>query len=177
MFVTEPDRSGSAEGLSHLDERGHARMVDISAKPATVREATARGRVLLARTTLAAITAGSLPKGDVFATARIAGILAAKRTHDLIPLCHPLPLSAVEVRLCGDTAPAGADSGEEAAVELEATVRTTGPTGVEMEALTAVSVAALTVYDMCKSLERGMRIDSIRLTAKLGGRSGEWRGA
>ena len=162
------------EGLSHLDERGHARMVDVSAKPTTVREATARGRVLMSRSTLAAITSGAVPKGDVFATARIAGILAAKRTAELIPLCHPLPLSAIDVALCGDSSPADA-SAFEAAVEIEATVRTTAQTGVEMEALTAVSVAALTVYDMCKSLERGMRVDSVRLTAKSGGASGEWR--
>ena len=166
------------EGLSHLDERGHARMVDVSAKPTTVREATARGRVLMSRATLDAITAGAVPKGDVFATARIAGILAAKRTAELIPLCHPLPLSGVEVALCGDAEPT--DSATEAApfdaaVEIEATARTTAQTGVEMEALTAVSVAALTVYDMCKSLERGMRVDSVRLTAKSGGASGEWR--
>jgi cyclic pyranopterin phosphate synthase len=170
---------GDFEGLSHLDERGHARMVDVSAKPTTVREATARGRVLMSRATLDAITAGSVPKGDVFATARIAGILAAKRTAELIPLCHPLPLSGVEVALCGDAEPRIAeegDGGTEAAVEIEATARTTAQTGVEMEALTAVSVAALTVYDMCKSLERGMRVDSVRLTAKSGGRSGEWRG-
>ena len=160
------------EGLSHLDERGHARMVDVSAKPTTVREATARGRVLMSRATLDAITSGAVPKGDVFATARIAGILAAKRTAELIPLCHPLPLSGVEVALCGDAEPT--DSAAEAAVEIEATARTTAQTGVEMEALTAVSVAALTVYDMCKSLERGMRVDSVRLTAKSGGRSGEW---
>ncbi len=147
-------------------------MVDVSGKPATVREATARGRLLVASSTLAAITGGSVPKGDVFATARIAGILAAKRTHDLIPLCHPLPLSAVEVALSGRESP---ETPGRASVEIEATVRTTGPTGVEMEALTAVSVAALTVYDMCKALERGMRIDQVRLTAKSGGRSGEWR--
>ena len=147
-------------------------MVDVSGKPATVREATARGRVRLRPATLAAIASGSVPKGDVFATARVAGILAAKRTHDLIPLCHPLPLSAVEVVLSGRES--GGAPGR-AAVEIEATVRTTGPTGVEMEALTAVSVAALTVYDMCKALERGMRIEQVRLTAKSGGRSGSWR--
>jgi cyclic pyranopterin phosphate synthase len=163
---------GDFEGLSHLDERGHARMVDVSAKPTTVREATARGRVLMSRATLDAITSDAVPKGDVFATARIAGILAAKRTAELIPLCHPLPLSGVEVALCGDAAPA--DASADAAVEIEATARTTAQTGVEMEALTAVSVAALTVYDMCKSLERGMRVDSVRLTAKSGGRSGDW---
>ena len=167
------EHESSFEGLSHLDERGRARMVDVSTKSTTVREATARGRVLMSRATLDAITAGEVPKGDVFATARIAGILAAKRTAELIPLCHPLPLSGVEVALCGDPEPR--DAAAEAAVEIEATTRTTAQTGVEMEALTAVSVAALTVYDMCKSLERGMRVDAVRLTAKSGGRSGEWR--
>jgi cyclic pyranopterin phosphate synthase len=170
--------AGGFEGLSHLDERGHARMVDVSAKPTTAREATARGRVLMSRATLDAITSGAVPKGDVFATARVAGILAAKRTAELIPLCHPLPLSGVEVALCGDSEP-GDGAAEaapfDAAVEIEATARTTAQTGVEMEALTAVSVAALTVYDMCKSLERGMRVDSVRLTAKSGGASGDYR--
>ena len=154
-------------GLTHLDESGHARMVDVSEKPETVREATARGRVAMARETLDRIVEGSIPKGDVLATARVAGIMAAKRTHDLIPLCHPLPLSAVSVALCPDR--------ESPAIEIEATVRTTARTGVEMEALTAVSVAALTVYDMCKSLERGMCIEAIRLVAKSGGRSGDYR--
>ena len=158
--------------LSHLDAQGRARMVDVSDKDVTAREATARGRVLMRTETLALIVDGEIPKGDVFATARIAGILAAKRTAELIPLCHPLPLSGVEVALCGDAAPA--DASADAAVEIEATARTTAQTGVEMEALTAVSVAALTVYDMCKSLERGMRVDSVRLTAKSGGRSGDW---
>lgn len=153
--------------LSHLDEQGRARMVDVSAKDVTAREATARGRVVMDPATLAMIVEGRAPKGDVFATARIAGIMAAKRTHDLIPLCHPLPISGVTV----DLAPsAGGD-----AVEIEATVRVTGQTGVEMEALTAVTVAALTVYDMCKAVERGMRIEDVRLAAKSGGRSGDYR--
>ena len=168
----EPPAGGEASGLSHLDEAGRARMVDVTEKPSTVREATARGRVLMAPETLEAIASGAVAKGDVFATARIAGIQAAKRTHELIPLCHPLPLTAVEVTLEGA---GSAEATGEARVEIEARVRTTGPTGVEMEALTAVSVAALTVYDMCKALGRGMRIEAVRLTRKSGGRSGEWR--
>ena len=160
-----------APGLSHLDERGHARMVDVSAKPETVREATARGRVVMRPDTLARIVDGEIPKGDVLATARLAGIMAAKRTPDLIPLCHPLPIASVRVELTPDHA----ITSDEATIEIEATVRTTGRTGVEMEALTAVSVAALTVYDMCKAVERGMRIEAIRLTAKSGGASGDYR--
>ena len=143
-------------------------MVDVSAKDVTVREATARGRVVMEPATLALIVEGRVPKGDVFAVARVAGVMAAKRTHDLIPLCHPLPLSGIEVQL-------NAASGPESAVDIEATVRTTSRTGVEMEALTAVTVAALTVYDMCKAAERGMRIEAVRLVSKSGGRSGEYR--
>ncbi len=153
--------------LSHLDSQGHARMVDVSEKDITVREATARGRVLMLPETLALIVDGEIPKGDVFATARIAGIMAAKRTHDLIPLCHPLPLSGIEVALCPDA--------DRPAVEIEATVRTTSQTGVEMEALTAVSVAALTVYDMCKAVEKTMQVADVRLVAKAGGKSGDFR--
>ena len=153
--------------LSHLDEHGNARMVDVSDKEVTQREATAIGRVRMQPSTLAMIVEGRAPKGDVFATARIAGIMAAKRTHELIPLCHPLPISGIEVRL-----EPGVDGD---AVEIEATVRVTARTGVEMEALTAVSVAALTVYDMCKAVERGMTIEAVRLTAKSGGRSGDYR--
>jgi cyclic pyranopterin monophosphate synthase len=154
--------------LSHLDEQGHARMVDVSAKDVTAREATARGRVRMAAETLAMIVEARAPKGDVFATARLAGIMAAKRTHELIPLCHPLPISGVEVSLAPDH--------DASTVEIEATVRVTSRTGVEMEALTAVSVAALTVYDMCKAVERAMRIEDVRLVAKSGGASGEYRG-
>jgi len=153
--------------LSHLDSEGHARMVDVSAKADTVREATARGRVSMRAETLALIVEGRMPKGDVLAVARVAGIMAAKRTPDLVPLCHPLPISGVEVALTPDAAAPG--------IEIEATVRTTGKTGVEMEALTAVSVAALTIYDMCKAVERGMRIEGIRLVAKSGGKSGDYR--
>ncbi len=157
--------------LSHLDAEGRAQMVDVSDKATTAREATARGRVVMLPETLALIVEGRMPKGDVLSVARIAGIMAAKRTHELIPLCHPLPLTGIEVRL----EPATAESSDSAALEIEATVRTTAQTGVEMEALTAVSVAALTVYDMCKAAERTMRIDDVRLVAKSGGRSGDYR--
>ena len=153
--------------LSHLDADGHARMVDVSAKAETLREATARGRVLMLPATLALIVDGQMPKGDVLAVARVAGIMAAKRTPDLIPLCHPIQIAVVEVVLTPDAA--------SSTIEIEATVRTTGQTGVEMEALTAVSVAALTVYDMCKGVERGMRIEAVRLVAKSGGKSGDYR--
>ena len=151
--------------LTHLDERGQAHMVDVGAKADTMREAIARGVVQVEPATLAMITAGSAPKGDVLATARIAGIMAAKRTSDLIPLCHPLMLTRVAVEITADT--------PSSTLRIEATVRTTGKTGVEMEALTAVSVAALTIYDMCKAVDRGMRITDIRLVEKRGGRSGE----
>ncbi len=149
-------------GLTHLDAEGRAAMVDVSEKPATARTATARARVVMARETLAMIVAGEAKKGDVFGIARIAGIMAAKRTAELIPLCHPLPLSSVSVDLV-----AGED-----AVEITATARTNGPTGVEMEALTAASVAALTVYDMCKAVDRAMRVEGLRVTHKAGGKSG-----
>jgi cyclic pyranopterin phosphate synthase len=142
-------------------------MVDVSAKADTVRVATARGRVSMQAETLALIVEGRMPKGDVLAVARVAGIMAAKPTPDLVPRCHPLPISGVEVELTPD--------GQSPGIEIEATVRTTGKTGVEMEALTAVSVAALTVYDMCKAVERGMRIEGIRLVAKSGGKSGDFR--
>lgn len=154
-----------SERLSHLDERGRARMVDISAKADTTRVAVARGSVRMRRETLALILAGGVEKGDVIATARLAGIMAAKRTHELIPLCHPLLLTDIDVAITPDEA--------QSALEIEATVRTTGKTGVEMEALTAVSVAALTVYDMCKAVDREMRIESVRLARKSGGKSGE----
>ena len=153
--------------LSHLDAAGHARMVDVSDKAETHREATARGRIVMEASTLALIVDGKMPKGDVFALARVSGIMAAKRTSELIPLCHPLPLTGIEVSLSPDA------SGP--AVDIEATVRTTGQTGVEMEALTAVSTAALTVYDMCKAVERGMHIEAIRLVTKSGGKSGDYR--
>ncbi len=151
--------------LTHLDERGQAHMVDVGGKDDTAREAIARGVVRMQPETLRMIVEGDAPKGDVLATARIAGIMAAKRTSELIPLCHPLMLSKVTV----DIRPLSADS----ILEIEATVRTTGKTGVEMEALTAVSVAALTIYDMCKAVDRAMRITDIRLAEKRGGKSGE----
>jgi cyclic pyranopterin monophosphate synthase len=149
--------------LTHLDSAGRASMVDVSEKPDTRREAVARGRIVMQPQTLALILSGGLPKGDVLATARIAGIMAAKRTAELIPLCHPLSLSSVAVELS-----AAADG---SGVEIEARARTTGPTGVEMEALTAASIAALTLYDMCKAVDRSMRIDAIRVVAKSGGRT------
>ena len=151
-------------GFTHFDAAGNAAMVDVSAKPVTDRTATARARVTMQPQTAAMIRAGSAKKGDVLGVARIAGIMAAKRTAELIPLCHPLPISAVTLEL-----EAGSD-----AVEIAATVRTTGQTGVEMEALTAASVAALTVYDMCKSVDRGMRIEALRVVHKAGGKSGEF---
>ncbi|MFL5805991.1 MAG: cyclic pyranopterin monophosphate synthase MoaC [Roseiflexaceae bacterium] len=151
--------------LTHLDAEGHAHMVDVGAKGETQREAVARGAVLMRPETLQKIVAGGMPKGDVLAVARIAGIMAAKRTPDLIPLCHPLLLTHVAVDLTPDPAAS--------AMRIEATVRTTGKTGVEMEALTAVSAAALTIYDMCKAIDRGMRISDIRLAQKRGGASGE----
>jgi len=150
--------------FTHFDAAGNAAMVDVSAKPVTDRTATARARVVMQAGTLAMIREGTAKKGDVLGVARIAGIMAAKRTAELIPLCHPLPIASVAIELiAGD-----------AAVEIAATVRTTGQTGVEMEALTAASVAALTVYDMCKSVDRGMRIEGLRLTHKAGGKSGEF---
>jgi cyclic pyranopterin phosphate synthase len=163
--VVDVTYSGDQQ-LSHLDSQGHARMVDVSDKDVTVREATARGRVVMRSETLALIVDGHIPKGDVFSTARIAGIMAAKRTHELIPLCHSLPISGIKVALCPDT--------DASVVEIEATVRTTSRTGVEMEALTAVSVAALTIYDMCKAVEKTMQISDIRLVSKSGGKSGDF---
>lgn len=153
-------------GLTHFDAQGNAVMVDVSAKQVTERSATAKGRVVMAPETLAAITGGAIKKGDALAVAQLAGIMAAKRTSELIPLCHPLPLTSVKVSLTPNAA--------EAAVEIEATVKTAGQTGVEMEALTAVSVAALTLYDMVKAIDRGMRIEAVRLTHKAGGKSGTY---
>jgi cyclic pyranopterin phosphate synthase len=152
--------------LTHFDASGAAAMVDVSAKPETARSATARARVVMETATLALILSGDAKKGDVFGVARLAGIMAAKRTADLIPLCHPLPISAVNVDLRAE----GTNT-----VEIEATVRTTGRTGVEMEALTAASIAALTVYDMVKAVDRGMRIEALRVVAKSGGKSGDFQ--
>jgi cyclic pyranopterin phosphate synthase len=151
--------------LSHLDASGRARMVDISDKPETERTAIASGEVHMRPDTLAEIQAGSLKKGDVLAVAQIAGVLAAKRTSELIPLCHPLPINQIVVEIEPDSKIPG--------VSITATVRTTGKTGVEMEALTAVAVAALTVYDMAKAVEKTMRIQNIRLVEKHGGQSGD----
>ena len=153
--------------LTHLSRRGEARMVDVSAKPVTERVAVAEGRVMMAPKTLAIVRQGDAKKGDVLGIARVAGIQAAKRTHELIPLCHPLPISQIEIDLAPDATLPG--------VKVTARVKVAGKTGVEMEALTAVSVACLTIYDMVKAVERGMRIEGIRLVEKRGGRSGHYR--
>jgi cyclic pyranopterin monophosphate synthase len=151
--------------LSHLNERGEAHMVDVSGKDVTTRSATARGRVTVQAATIAIITSGTAKKGDVFATARLAGIMAAKKTSDLIPLCHPLMISKVSVDF----------TLSDAHIDVEATVKVEGKTGVEMEALTACSVACLTIYDMLKAVDRGMTITDIRLVEKTGGKSGTYR--
>ena len=153
--------------LTHLDKEGKARMVDVSEKDATTREAVARGRVCMKPATIRMILDKAVPKGDVVATARIAGIMAAKRTGELVPLCHPLNLTSVAVGITVDE--------EKRSVNIEASVKTLGQTGVEMEALTAVSVAALTIYDMCKAVDREMTISDIMLMEKRGGRSGEFK--
>jgi cyclic pyranopterin phosphate synthase len=153
--------------LTHIDARGEARMVDVSDKPATERTAVAEGTIVMQAATLALIVQGNAKKGDVLGTARIAGIMAAKKTADLIPLCHPLALSKVTVDIAPDHALPGC--------RVTATVKTTGPTGVEMEALTAVSVACLTIYDMVKAADRACRIGGIRLLKKSGGKSGHYR--
>jgi len=155
--------------LTHFDAEGKAAMVDVSDKAETERIATAKGSVLMQPETLALIDAGDMKKGDVLAVARLAGIMAAKRTAELIPLCHPLALTSIKVDLAIDKA--------RNAVDIEATCKLKGRTGVEMEALTAVSVAALTVYDMCKAVDRGMTITGIHLTAKRGGKSGSYEAA
>jgi cyclic pyranopterin phosphate synthase len=156
-----------AKTLSHLGAQGEARMVDVSGKAATAREAVAEGRVLMRKSTLELVRHGNAKKGDVLGAARIAGIMAAKRTHELIPLCHPLQISKVGVDIVADAALPG--------LVVRATVKVAGQTGVEMEALTAVSVACLTIYDMVKAVERGMRIEGIRLIEKRGGKSGDYR--
>ncbi|MGI0493930.1 cyclic pyranopterin monophosphate synthase MoaC [Alkalinema pantanalense CENA528] len=157
----------NSASLSHLDDRGQAQMVDVSAKTATVRQAIAEGFVRMQRSTLEAILAGDLPKGDVLGTARIAGIMAAKQTANLIPLCHPLPLQKVEVQIFPVESLPG--------LRIEATVKTKAETGVEMEALTAVSVTALTLYDMAKAVEKSMQIEAIQLVQKTGGKSGDYQ--
>ncbi|MGA8712738.1 MAG: cyclic pyranopterin monophosphate synthase MoaC [Roseiarcus sp.] len=166
MMVSSPkdDRTGA---LTHIGVRGEARMVDVSEKDATSRVAIAEARVRMGRATLQAILAGDAKKGDMIGAARIAGIMAAKKTADLIPLCHPLQLSKIEVDIKPDESLPG--------LKVRAEARCVGPTGVEMEALTAVAVACLTVYDMAKAIDRGMSIEGVRLVEKRGGKSGEWR--
>ena len=158
------EAADSAPRLSHLDDQGRARMVDVSAKAETEREAVAAGAIHMRPETLALIKAGAITKGDVFTVAQIAGVMAAKKTSELIPMCHPLPLTDIQLEFRADQALS--------CVEITATVRTTGKTGVEMEALTAASVAALTIYDMCKAADRAMRITDLRVTRKSGGKSG-----
>ena len=153
------------EGLSHVDEQGRAKMVDVSAKADTEREAVARGLVLMKPETLKLVSEGGISKGEVLSVARVAGIMAAKHTPSLVPMCHPLLLTHVEVDLRLDT--------DISAIEITATVRTTGKTGVEMEALTAVTGSALTIYDMCKAVDKAMRIEKVRLVRKTGGKSGD----
>jgi cyclic pyranopterin phosphate synthase len=153
--------------FSHIDEAGQAHMVDVTAKDETLRVAVAEGRVVMQPETLRLLVAGEIAKGNVLTTAQIAGIMAAKRTHELIPMCHPLLLTGIDVQLEPDEGTS--------AVQITATVRTTGKTGVEMEALTAVSIAGLTVYDMCKAVDRGMRLEEVRLVSKSGGASGDYR--
>ena len=165
--MSEQEGAGRSRAgkLSHVDASGKARMVDVSGKAESVREAVAKGAVYLSAETLALVVSGKAAKGDALTAAQIAGIMAAKRTHELIPLCHPLPLTGIEVALAPDET--------RNAIEITATVRTTARTGVEMEALTAVSVAALTVYDMLKSAQRDIRIGDLRLVRKTGGKSGD----
>ncbi|MBN2630446.1 MAG: cyclic pyranopterin monophosphate synthase MoaC [Rhodobacteraceae bacterium] len=160
---------GAPTGLTHFDGEGHAHMVDVSGKPVTDRVAVARGQVVMSAQTLALISAGQAKKGDVLGVARLAGIMAAKKTSDLIPLCHPLPITKVALDLTPDPALPG--------IVVEATVKTGGQTGVEMEALTAVSVACLTIYDMVKAVEKSMRIEGIHLVLKDGGASGLYQAA
>ena len=164
-MARKSSKAGST--LTHIDARGEARMVDISAKPATERIAVAEGRVVMSKATLDLIMSGNAKKGDVLGTARLAGIMAAKRTPDLIPLCHPLALSKVTLDIVTDRKLPGCI--------VRAAVKVTGPTGVEMEALTAVSIACLTIYDMIKAVERGARIEGIHLIEKKGGKSGHYR--
>jgi cyclic pyranopterin phosphate synthase len=159
-------RSGAAARLTHLDGRGRIRMVDVGEKPVTRREAIARGQVRMAPATLEAIVGGKLKKGEAIAAARIAGIMAAKRTHEMIPLCHQIPLEVVEVEFRPNSAGA--------MLEIQARAVTDARTGVEMEAMVAVSAAALTIYDMAKAIDRAMEIGAIRLVAKRGGRSGDF---
>jgi cyclic pyranopterin monophosphate synthase len=161
-----PEDSPKSGHLSHVDDAGRARMVDVTAKDETVRVAVAKGSVVMMPDTLKLLQRGEIAKGNVLTTAQIAGVMAAKKTHELIPLCHPLLLTGIDVQL--EPEPDGSGIG------ITATVRTTGKTGVEMEALTAVTVAGLTVYDMCKAVDRAMRLEAVRLVEKTGGKSGDW---
>ena len=165
------DDPGSRAKLTHLDETGKAQMVDVGGKPVSAREAVAEGFIAVQPATLRAITAGAVPKGEVLNTARIAGIMAAKRCGELIPLCHPLPVESVTVDFDLPPADAASSAGREAPIRIriESVARITGKTGVEMEALTAVSVAALTIYDMCKAIDKSMAIEGVRLIRKSGG--------
>ena len=163
----KPSDIRAAALLSHLDQRGQAHMVDVTAKGATERMAVAEGRVIMSRATLDRVIEGNALKGDVLGAARLAGIMAAKRTHGLIPLCHPLPITKVEIEIDPEHSFPG--------FLVQATVKVTAQTGVEMEALTAVSIACLTIYDMVKAVEKGMRIEGIRLLEKTGGKSGPWK--
>ena len=162
-----PRKPRKGPALTHIGAGGDARMVDVSEKPATERTAVAEGRVVMSKATLELVVSGNAKKGDVLGVARVAGIMAAKRTHELIPLCHPLALSKVTVDITPDPKLPGCI--------VRASVKVTGPTGVEMEALTAVSVACLTIYDMIKAVERGIRIEAIHLVEKKGGKSGHFR--
>ena len=172
----EPSTRGErAADLTHFDEQGAARMVDVGDKRESAREAVASGAVEMAATTLAKVRAGDFQKGDVLGVARLAAIQGVKRTADLIPLCHPLRITGVDVEFALDDASDDEGAGERRRVTIVATVRAFDRTGVEMEALTAVTIAALTIYDMCKAVDRGMRIVDVQLEVKRGGKSGEWR--
>ncbi|MBW4522236.1 MAG: cyclic pyranopterin monophosphate synthase MoaC [Scytolyngbya sp. HA4215-MV1] len=166
MNSDQTDFASLEPRLTHLDQQGQAHMVDVSTKASTVRRAIAAGQIRMLPATLAAIQSGNAPKGDVLGTARLAGIMAAKQTSQLIPLCHPLPLQKVEVTLTPDPTLPG--------IQIQAEVKTKAETGVEMEALTAVAIAALTLYDMAKALEKSMQIENIRLIHKTGGKSGDY---
>jgi cyclic pyranopterin monophosphate synthase len=166
MKAARPRTRSAPSRLTHVDDTGRARMVDVSAKAATERVAVARGLVRMRAATLALVRRNRMQKGDVLAVAQVAGVMAAKRTADLIPLCHPIALTDVQVSLVPQSRPAR--------IRIEATAKTVGPTGVEMEAMAAVAVAALTVYDMCKAVDRAMTIDRVRLVRKSGGRSGNY---
>jgi cyclic pyranopterin monophosphate synthase len=165
--IAGPAAAPAPARLSHIDQRGQARMVDVGGKGATERMAVAEGRVIMAKATLDRVVEGNALKGDVLGAARLAGIMAAKRTHGLIPLCHPLPISKVEIEIDPEHSLPG--------FLVRATVKVTAQTGVEMEALVATSIACLTIYDMCKAIEKGMRIEGVRLLEKTGGKSGPWR--